>query len=114
MKSLTIHTLIVAVALLGTSSMAAAGELSTLTTNPTEQRDTHSANAATSAAPLFALSGLDAQSLADQEMTDQELKAVEGGQTVVYHIDLGFMGQVRLYVWNGEYCCYGFYNDRSF
>jgi bacteriocin-like protein len=79
MKALTIHTLVLTVALLGTSSMAAAGELSTVTVSPTEQRDTHSATKATSSSPLFALSSLDTQSLAAQEMTDQELQAVEGG-----------------------------------
>ena len=80
MKSLTIHTLVVAVALTlwGTPSMAASGEVSSLPVSPAE-KDTTSATA-TSAAPLYALSGLDAQTLAAQAMTDQELKAVEAGQ----------------------------------
>jgi len=57
--------------------MAAAGELSTAT--PAEQTDTHHTTAATSPVPLHALSRLDTQSLAAQEMSEQELKAVEGG-----------------------------------
>lgn len=52
--------------------------------SPAEQTGTHSVPAATSAAPLYALTHLDAQSLATQEMTDQELKAVEGGRYEVY------------------------------
>jgi hypothetical protein len=77
MKSLTIHTLAVAVAIvLGTASMASAVELSTV---PVNQKDTASVTAATAPAPLHALSRLDAPALAEQEMTDQELMAVEGG-----------------------------------
>ena len=93
MKS-TIKTLVVAM-VLGTASVAAAAELSSV---PVRQKDTSSATA-TTAAPLHALSRLDAQSLEAQEMTDEELKAVEGGtvtavslRTVV--IDLSFLGQI--------------------
>ena len=80
MKSLTIHTLVVAVALAlsGTPSLAAM-ELSGQPVSPAEQRDRHSVTAATAPVPLYALTRLDAQSLAAQAMTDQELKAVEGG-----------------------------------
>jgi hypothetical protein len=75
MKSLTINTLVVAVALTlwGTASLAAS-ELS-----GQSEKDTPSATVATSIVPLHALSRLDASTLADQEMTDQELKTVEGG-----------------------------------
>jgi len=81
MKTLTINTLGVALALTlwGTSSMAAAMELSGQPVSPAEQRDRPSATAATPTVPLYALTRLDAQSLAAQAMTDQELKAVEGG-----------------------------------
>ena len=47
------------------------------------ENDTHSATAATSPAPFYALNRLDAQTLAEQEMTDQELKATEGGLVVI-------------------------------
>lgn len=92
MKSLTIHTLVVAVALTlwGTPSIAANSEMASLQVNSAEQSDRHSAPTATSPAPLYALSRLDAQSLAEQEMTERELRAVEGGS--LYFIDLGFMG----------------------
>ena len=63
--------------------MAATVELSSVPVSPAEQTDTHSATVATASAPLYTLSRLDAQTLADQEMTDQELKAVEGGRTLV-------------------------------
>lgn len=78
MNSLANKTVLVALALTlwGTSSMAAAVELSTA--NPAEQ-DTLRGTVATAPAPLYALTRLNAQSLAAQAMTDQELKAVEGG-----------------------------------
>jgi bacteriocin-like protein len=76
MKSFMIHTLVVAVAL-GTASMAASAELFPVT--PAEKLDSPIATAATSAAPLHALSRLDASKLTEQEMTDQELKTIEGG-----------------------------------
>ena len=80
MKTLTINTLVaLSMALLMTPSMAATGELSPLPVSPAEQSDRHSVTAATAPVPLFALTRLDAQSLAAQAMTDQELKAVEGG-----------------------------------
>jgi hypothetical protein len=80
MKSLTIYTLVVAAALAlwGTPSMATSGELASVSVSPAEQSDKQ--RAATSAVPLHALSRLDAQTLAEHEMTDQELKLVEGGQ----------------------------------
>jgi hypothetical protein len=76
MKPVTIHTLVVAVtlALSGTTSMAAQ-----LAGQPLSQSEKQTTSATeTSPAPLFALSGLDAQTLAEQAMTDHELKAVEG------------------------------------
>jgi len=80
MKTLTINTLVaLSMALLMTPSMAATGELSPLPVSSAEQRDRHSVTAATAPVPLYALTRLDAQSLAAQAMTDQELKAVEGG-----------------------------------
>jgi hypothetical protein len=80
MNSLANKTVLVALALTlwGTSSMAATGEGSLVPVSPAEQRDQHSVTAATAPVPLFALTRLDAQSLAAQAMTDQELKAVEG------------------------------------
>jgi hypothetical protein len=85
MNSMANKTVLVALALTlwGTSSMAAAGELAPLPVSPAEQRDRHSVTAATAPVPLFALTRLDAQSLAAQAMTDQELKAVEGGDIVI-------------------------------
>jgi hypothetical protein len=81
MNSMANKTVLVALALTlcGTSSMAATGELSPLPVSPAEQSDRHRVTAATAPVPLFALTRLDAQSLAAQAMTDQELKAVEGG-----------------------------------
>jgi len=63
---------------LGTPSLGAA-EFSGQPLSESEKLTT-SATPATSPAPLYALHRLDAQSLAAQEMTDQELKAVEGGR----------------------------------
>jgi bacteriocin-like protein len=48
--------------------------------------DTPSATSATAPVPLYALSRLEAETLAEQEMTDQELKAVEGGASMVEYI----------------------------
>ena len=83
MKSLTIHTLVVALSLslCWTPSMAAAEFSGQPLSEPEKQ--TISANPAISGAPLYALHRLDAQSLAAQEMTDQELKATEGGLVVI-------------------------------
>jgi bacteriocin-like protein len=83
MKSLTINTLAVALAmaLWGTPAMATSREMPSLPVSPAEQTDTHSVATATSSVPLHALNRFDAQTLAAQEMTDQELKAVEGGAT---------------------------------
>jgi hypothetical protein len=82
MKSLAIHTLAMAVTITLWATTSMAGEVSNL---PTRSSEKHSTSAtAPSPAPLFALSGLDAQTLADQRMTDQELKAVEGGYFGVY------------------------------
>ena len=81
MNSLANKTVLVASALTlwGTSSIAATGELSPLPVSPAEQSDRPSVTAATAPVPLYALTRLDAQTLAAQAMTDQELKAVEGG-----------------------------------
>jgi hypothetical protein len=79
MKALTTHTIVVALALAlcGTPSMA--GEVSNL---PVSSSDKDITAAAASPSPLYALNRLDTQSLAAQAMTDQELKAVEGGGCV--------------------------------
>jgi hypothetical protein len=84
MKSLKTHTLVVAVALAlwGTPALAVM-ELSDQPVSSIEDRDTHSPTSATSTIPLYALSRLDAQTLAAQEMTDQDLKEVEGGLVVI-------------------------------
>jgi bacteriocin-like protein len=66
-------------ALLVTPVLAATGEVSPVPVSPADQTDTHKATEATSPAPFHALNRLDAQTLAEHEMTDQELKAVEGG-----------------------------------
>jgi bacteriocin-like protein len=81
MKSLTIHTLVVAVAMTLWATTSMAGEVSNLSMGSSEE-DTISAVVATSPAPLHALSRLDTQSLAEQEMSDQELKAIEGGAPI--------------------------------
>jgi hypothetical protein len=79
MKSLkNNNTLVMAVAMILWATASMAGEVSNLPIGSSE-KDTINASAAASPAPLFALSGLDAETLAEQEMTDQELKAVEGG-----------------------------------
>src|SRR5262245_11218265 len=107
MKTLTIHTLVVAVAvaLSGSPSMAAM-EMSSLPVNQSET-DTHRATTTTSSVPLYALNRLDAETLAVQAMTDQELKAVEGGTLnyaydfgsgAEYRIDLSFLGTVTIRV----------------
>jgi hypothetical protein len=100
MKSLTIHTLVVAMALAlcGTPSMAA----TELSGQPLSQSEKHatSATAATYSAPLYAVSRLEAQTFADQEMTDQELKAVEGGYAAnVYIIDMSFLGTYEIVIY---------------
>jgi bacteriocin-like protein len=82
MKSLTNNTLALAVAMTLWATVSMAGEVSTLPMGTSEK------DAAASPAPFHALSRLDAQSLAAQEMTEQELKAVEGGYFV--HIDVGW------------------------
>jgi bacteriocin-like protein len=99
MKSLTKNTLAMAMTLWTTAAMA--GEKS----NPPmslSEKDI-SATVAASPTPLHALSRLDAQSVAEQEMTDQELKAVEGGDYIEtfrrYNIDLSFLGTVELQVY---------------
>jgi hypothetical protein len=83
MKSLTTKTLVVALSLTlcWTPSMAAV-EFSGQPLSQSE-KDTRSAAAATSAAPFYALNRLDAQTLAEQQMTDQELKATEGGLVLI-------------------------------
>jgi lactobin A/cerein 7B family class IIb bacteriocin len=84
MKPLTIHTLVVAVALaLWATPALAVMELSDQPVSSIEDRDTHSAVSPTSTIPLYALSRLDAQTLAAQEMTEQDLMEVEGGLVVI-------------------------------
>jgi hypothetical protein len=92
MKTLTIHTLAVALTLWGTSSLAATVEVSSLPVTPADQTDTHKATEGTSAAPFHALNRLDAQTVAEQEMTDQELKAVEGGAGALMDVTVGTGG----------------------
>jgi hypothetical protein len=88
MKTLTIHIFVAAVALgLSATTSMAATEMSSL--NQID-KGTATATAAISPAPFHALSGLDEQALANQEMTDQELKAVEGGMTLVEAFLNGF------------------------
>ena len=96
MNSMANKTVLVALALTlwGTSSMATAGELAPLPVSPAEQRDRPSVTAATPTVPLFALTRLDAQSLTAQAMTDQELKAVEGGQKIAF-TDIVFVIRVQ-------------------
>jgi hypothetical protein len=81
MKSSTNKTVLVALAmaLWGTSSMAAGGEMSTVPVRQAEDKEMSSATTATSPAPLHALNRLDAETIAGQEITDPELKTVEGG-----------------------------------
>jgi hypothetical protein len=81
MESLTSKTLVtvLTMALWATASIAATGEMPSVPVRPAEQNDSHSATAATPQAPLYALSRLEAQTVVGQAMTDQELKAVEGG-----------------------------------
>jgi lactobin A/cerein 7B family class IIb bacteriocin len=99
MKALTIHTVVVAVALtlLATTSMAAM-EMSSLPINQLKT-DTHRATAATSSVPLYALNRFDAHTVAEQEMTDQELKAVEGGASNS-EIANGLYGALSNLGWN--------------
>jgi bacteriocin-like protein len=84
MKSLANKTILVALAmaLWGTSSsMAAGGVMSTVPVRQAEDKEMKSTTTATSILPLYALTALDEEILAAQEMTDQELKAVEGGMS---------------------------------
>jgi hypothetical protein len=76
MKSLRNNTLVMAVAMTLWATTSMAGESSNLPVGSSEKDITATA---ASSAPLHALSRLEDQTLADQEMTDQELKAVEGG-----------------------------------
>jgi hypothetical protein len=106
MKSLMSKTLVpaFAMALWATSSIAATGEMSSVPVSPTEpEQATQPAAVATVPAQLHALNRLDTQSLAAQTMTDQELKAVEGGSiysfmsnALTWYIDLELgQGTVR-------------------
>ena len=81
MKSLRNNTLVMAVAMTLWASASMAGELSNLPVSSSE-KDQISATSAASSPLLHALNRLDARSLAEQEMTDEELKAVEGGLVV--------------------------------
>jgi hypothetical protein len=72
MKPLMNNTLAMAVAITLWATASMAGEVSI----SSSEKDPISA---TAAAPYFALTHLDAKTLAEQQMTDQELKAVEGG-----------------------------------
>jgi bacteriocin-like protein len=78
MKTLTINKLAVAmaIALWETSSLAATGKSSMA--NSAGQTEIQPI-VATSVVPLYALSHLEAQTLAAQEMTEHELNAIEGG-----------------------------------
>jgi hypothetical protein len=97
MKS-TIKTLVVTM-VLGTASVAAGAELTSMPVSPAEQSDAHHATAATAVGSLYALNPLNAETLAAQEMTDQELKAVEGRAIFqVYSIGVGW-GTVVLEVY---------------
>ena len=79
MKTLANKTVLVALAMAvwGTPALAATVELASLSVSASE-KDTHRATAATAPTPLYALSRLDAETLAGQQMADQELKAIEG------------------------------------
>ena len=79
MKSLMNNTLAVAVAMTLWATAAMAGEVPNVPVDTAKQTDISSITGGTSTAPFHALSSLDTQSLATQELTDQELKAVEGG-----------------------------------
>jgi hypothetical protein len=85
MKSLTIYTLVVAMAVGAIPLIAAAGEVPNLLVNRSET-NSHKATASTSTVALHALNRLDAQTLAEEEMTDQELEAVEGGTSMTEYI----------------------------
>jgi bacteriocin-like protein len=89
--------------------MVAAGELASVPVISPEQSDIHSAILATSAAPLYALKSLDAETLTAQEMTDQELKAVEGGEVI--YVDGRLIGQGGAWVYYDltDYFLMGFY-----
>jgi hypothetical protein len=91
MKSLTKLTLVITVAVTLWSTAAMAGEVSNLPVSSAAQSDRPSATTATSSVPLYAVSRLEAQTLADQAMTDQELKAVEGAASFqVFLFDVGW------------------------
>jgi hypothetical protein len=83
MKSLTINTLLVAVALAVSVTPSLAMDVSSMPVSLVD-KEMQNARATTSVAPLHALSRLDGESLAGQEMTDQELKAIEGGTWTRY------------------------------
>jgi hypothetical protein len=86
MKSLTIHTLLVplALTLCGAGSLAAM-ELPNPLVSQSEQK-TIAAPAVTHGTALYAMNALDTESLTSQEMTDEELKAVEGAAGMVEYI----------------------------
>jgi hypothetical protein len=60
------------------TSFAATGEMSSMPVSSVQEKDTHRAAATTASAPLHALRHFDAETLKEQAMTDQEMKAVEG------------------------------------
>jgi bacteriocin-like protein len=98
MKSLTINSIVLAVALWTTPSVAGTVEPVSQSDNPMT-----SATVTTSPASFHALSGLDAETLAAQEMTDQELKTVEGG--TIYQTLLaakGSFGEYKLVFGEGS------------
>jgi hypothetical protein len=101
MESLMSKTLVAAfaMALWATSSIAATGEMSGVPVSPAEP-DTQHAAVVTVPAPLHALNRLDTQSLAAQAMTDQELKAVEGG-SIYSHMNNALTWYIDLEVGQG-------------
>jgi hypothetical protein len=89
MKSLRNNTLVMAVAMTLWATTSMAGEVLKLSVGSSEI-DTHRAAVASSTTSFHALSRVDAQTLAEQEMTDQELRSVEGGMTLVEAFVKGF------------------------
>jgi hypothetical protein len=78
MKSLTVKRLIVVVAMVLWVTPSLAMDVSNVPVGTPEQTDKSRTMVSPSAALLYALSGLDTESLAEQEMTDQELRGIVG------------------------------------
>ena len=84
MKLLTIRTLAIVIVLaLSVNPSVAGTDLYGQPVSSAVDRDTDSVTPEASMPPLYALSRLEAQNLAEQELTDQELKEVEGGLVVI-------------------------------